>query len=313
VTALAIGIDVGGTRTKCGLVDGAGRVLAQTVAPTVLDDAEAFSAGLVRSCAELCSRAGAAAVVGAGIAVPGFVDPDRDRIAMVWERLAFLERPGFRADLEGRLGLRCVVDNDARAAAIGEARHGAGVGASRLLVLTIGTGIGFGFTVDGRFTERAPLSHMAGHIRIGADGGECICGLDGCLESVVSARGLVRSYLALKPEAWSCDEPLDGERIAAAAAAGDAAAREALMTMARHLATGLDSYVSLLAPDRIVIGGGLSRALAGHVDWLRAAVRAEPFPGHRVEIAVSVLQESAGIIGAASIALAAPEIAAQRG
>jgi glucokinase len=76
--------------------------------------------------------------------------------------------------------------------------------------------------------------------------------------------------------------------------------------MARHLATGLDSYVSLLAPDRIVIGGGLSRALAGHWDELRDAVGAKPFPGHRLEIAVSVLQESAGIIGSASIALAAP-------
>jgi glucokinase len=300
VSALAVGVDVGGTRTKVGIADRDGRMLAQRVHATVLDDGEAFLSRLEADVAELLAETGRRRdeLAGIGLAVPGFVDQQGERIAMVWERVAYLERRGLRAAIAARLGLPCAIDNDAQAAATGEARVGAGVGAMRLLALTIGTGLGFAFLVDGRPRDAAPLSHMAGHLPIGAPPAECICGIGGCLESAVSARGFQRAYRAA---GGSEDAP--PEDIAARARAGERAAAAAIAALTDRLVDGLDAYLLLLAPDRVVIGGGLAAVL--DPAELQRRIRARPFPAHRVAVVRSALQERAGIVGAALLAFAA--------
>jgi glucokinase len=297
VRGLAIGVDVGGTRTKVGIADRDGRLLARRVHATVLDDGEAFLHTLASTVAELLVEIGRGRdeLAGIGLAVPGFVDQAGERIAMVWERVAYLERPGLRRAIADRLSLPCAVDNDAQAAAIGEARVGAGRGASRFLALTIGTGLGFAFLVDGAPRDDAPVGHMAGHLPIGAPRAECICRIDGCLESAVSAGGFRRAYRAA-----GGDDGMSPEAIADRASRGERAATAAVAEFTRRLLDGLDAYVLMLAPDRIVIGGGLA-ALIDPAD-LQRHIRARPFPGYRPEIDRSSLQERAGIVGAAMLA-----------
>jgi glucokinase len=297
VSLLAVGVDVGGTRTKIGLVESTGLLVAQSMHATALDDGEAFARGLEATIGRLLQEAGRTrdAIAGIGVAVPGFVDQTGERIAMVWERLAFLERPGWRQALAARLGAPCTVANDAEAAAIGEARVGAGAGAARLIALTLGTGLGFAFLVDGSPRERAPFAHMAGHLPIGAPPTACMCGIPGCLESAVSAGGLRRAYQA------AGGGEATPEAIAARAAAGEPAATAAIDAVERHLADGIEAYTLLLAPDRVVVGGGIAAVL--DPDRLRRRLRAQPYPGHRLELAHSALQERAGIVGAALLAL----------
>jgi glucokinase len=311
VSRLALGVDVGGTRTKLGLVDGAGAVLAEATHPSVHGDGERFLARLASEADALLAGLGRdrSCLSGIGLAVPGFADPASGRIAQAWESLAFLERPGFAASVAAAVGATCTVLNDARAAGLGEARAGAGMGASRVLALTLGTGLGFAFLVDGAFRDPAPLDHMSGHIPIGhsdsgAPAATCCCGATGCLESAVRAEALVRA--SARVGGTRC---ASAEEVAAAAMRGEAAACAAVDGLIASLARGLDAYILLLAPDRVVLGGGVAHVLddrfGNPLDRLRGRLTARPWPGYQVELVRSRLGSRAGVIGAALQACAA--------
>ncbi len=308
MSRLALGVDVGGARTKLGLVDDAGAVLAEAIHPSVHLDGERFLARLATEADALLAGLGRdrSCLCGIGLAVPGFADPASGRIAQVWERLDFLEQPGFAARIAGAMGAPCTALNDARAAGLGEARAGAGMGASRVLALTLGTGLGFAFLVDGAFRDPAPLDHMAGHIPIGAPAAACCCGTTGCLESAVRAEALVRTSTR-----GDGSRHASAEAVAAAAARGEAEALAALDGLFARRARGLDAYIWMLVPDRIVVGGGVAAAIDGRLDQLRARLTARPLPGHRVEVVRSQLGARAGIVGAALLAVAAQDTAAQ--
>ncbi|WP_404422004.1 ROK family protein [Nibricoccus sp. IMCC34717] len=296
LTRTAFGVDVGGTRTKAGLVClESGRVLAQRVFPTPKDSRDGFVARLRVVCEELAEEAHCppAVVSHLGIGLPGFVEGAA--VSQLWEDLRFLEGERTGEELGKALGRRCVLDNDARVVALGEARWGAGKGCSRFLSLTLGTGLGFGFVVDGAFQEPTSRNHLAGHLKIRADGPACFCGLTGCLEALVSAEGLMhwtrrRGVAQASPEA------------VVAAAGAELEAEAALHDWVEALADGLNSYVHVFAPDRICLGGGVARALdAGRLLELQRRLVAKPWPGYRCEIVRDCLGEQAGVLGAAAL------------
>jgi glucokinase len=305
----AIGIDIGGTRTKFGVVElVTGRLVARDIQPTALDDGDKFLAWLYERVVKILRIAGLdrSQIAGIGLGIPGYVDNDADKIGLVWESLLFMEQMPFRRAVEGRLDLPCRMDNDARLVALGEARYGAGRGAPRLLVLTLGTGLGVGLLVNGRFLENTSIAHMAGSIVIRPTGRVCPnCGLDGCLEWLVSATGLVeRVGDALASGIVSTlreATPLTAPIIFAAAAHGDALARRAVDQLLADLSAGLNSYIHLFGPDKIVLGGGMSDGLAPYLDRLQSALVARPFPWYSVSLAVSELQEDAGLLGSAAL------------
>jgi glucokinase len=316
--SLRAGIDVGGTRTKLGLVDAQGRVVARAVAPTVLDDEAAFLTDLDRLLSDLTATSGhpRACLSALGLGVPGYTDPLHDEIALVWPGLRFMETPGFRRRLEARLAVRCVVENDARVVALGEAWYGAGIGCRRVLVLTLGTGLGFGFVCDGRFTDPASLAHMAGHLIIDPHGPLCWCGQRGCLERLVSSEGLCSAYsagarLAATASGTSTGSaliPLTAQAVCSEAAAGNPVASAALSDLIVALAAGIDAYINLLVPDCIILAGGIAHGLAGSLSDLRGRIRARPVPSRSCTIVLSTLHEDAGILGAAHLVLADAEV-----
>lgn len=297
----AIGVDIGGTNTKVGLVDlKCGEILEQVIAPTINDDADRFLSGLGASCRRLAEsdKIDLDRISGIGIGVPGYVE--EGVVDSTWGFLTFMEDYPLVRLVNDRLSLPCRIDNDARVTALGEQRYGAARGKRRAIALTLGTGVGFGMVVDGRFVNENPVEHMAGHVTVRDSGERCYCGRTGCLETLVSATGLVSTMEKQHPSSRR-REPWSAEAIFAARDTGDALAGELIDQFLSDLAAGLDNYLFLYAPDVIVLGGGLANGLAPHLNALRDRVSAAPFKSYSVEILLSELKERSGILGSAAL------------
>jgi glucokinase len=307
---LVFGMDIGGTRTKYGLVDLVEhRILVSQTWTTESGGQAAFVQAAGKAASELCRQAGLriGEVSAGGVGVPGYVDGDQ--VSLVWESIAFIEGTALRPALEKELGFPMRMDNDGRAVAMGEAYFGghvpvSGMGpARRLLSLTLGTGVGVALVVDGRLLEKSSIGHLAGHIPIRLGAGPCFCGFSGCLESLVGAPGLVRSFAQFSQPGQPGDEITrkDAREIFELGAQGHLAARQAVNQLIEDLITGLNAYIFLYGPDVIVLGGGLSNSLGPWLPDIRKGIFACPYDGYQVKVSLSSLGEQAGLYGAASL------------
>lgn len=286
-------IDIGGTRTKIGVVGDDAHVLKRaTISTTERGDPVPLVDGIVETLRPLLDevRAGGDTVVGIGASVAGFLD--RSRSAMVANaNLPALCNFPLRATLEERLGLPCRLEVDSNAATVGELRHGAGRGSARLLGVTVGTGLGGGVIIDGallRYTGEC--AGDLGHVIVAPNGRQCTCGARGCLEAMVCSAAL--SERARRRAVRD---------IVHAAQHGDKRARTAVTETARWLGIGLASLTPLFAPDRIVVGGGVSAAGDLLLKPVRKAYATHVAPEFRgVEIVASSLHGWEGMVGAAS-------------
>lgn len=300
---LAIGIDIGGTRTKIGLVDLAvGRVLDRRIQPTEKRDAQRFEASLGEAIDGLKANAAAqeADVVGIGIGVSSFVFAD-GTVDSTYGFQEFMEDYPLAQRITQAHGLPCRVDNDARLVALGEALYGAGRGFGRVLVLTLGTGLGVGLVVDQQLDGALPYGHMAGNITVATDDVGWYSGKTGCLEALVSATGLVQRA---ERRGWATKHPnvpLSAEAIFGASETGHADALDLVRELVGHLKTGLDNYVNLFAPDRIVLGGGVAKGLKPYLAHLETYTHLGPYKRYRFSLALSSLDEEAGILGSAAL------------
>ena len=212
------------------------------------------------------------------------------------------------------------MENDANAAAWAEYRFGAGRGARVLLMVTIGTGIGGGLVVDGAvFHGGFGVAIEPGHLRVVPGGRQCACGLLGCWEAYASGTTLtVRAReLAVEVPADASvllelagGEPaaIDGALVSLAADRGDVAARRSFAELGTWIGEGLASLASVLDPDVVVIGGGVSESPHLDIDGVVSAFGpAESGSGHRPvpQIRRALLGNTAGLIGAADLARAA--------
>lgn len=188
-----IGVDVGGTKIAAGVVDADGKVLDQVRVQTPASTAQAVEAGICAAVAQLAARH---QVSGVGLAVAGFVDEGR-RLLRFAPNLPMNARP--LGDLIGdRVGLPVVVENDANAAAWGEHRFGGGRGASDVVMITVGTGLGGGIVLGGRLFRGAfGAAGELGHVRIVPGGLACGCGNHGCWSSMPRA-----GPWSAKPARW---------------------------------------------------------------------------------------------------------------
>lgn len=300
---LAIGIDIGGTRTKIGLVNlNTGQVEAMLVAPTETKDGDHFLHIIGEAISQFKRKAATEQVLlaGVGIGVPGFVFAD-GTVDSTYGFLEFMEDYPLAAHIQQQHDLPCLLDNDARVVALGEAIYGQGRGFSRVLVLTLGTGLGIGFTVDGKLDGRLPFAHMGGHLTITANDTVCYCGKTGCLESLVSSSGI--SQIASRI-GWSqkyAGLPLTAETIFNQKKDGNPDAEVIVKEYCGYLKTGIDNYVNLYAPDMIVLGGGIAKGLKGEIDKLHNPALLNPYKAYKTRIAISSLEEQAGILGSAAL------------
>jgi glucokinase len=309
----ALGIDVGGTTAKLGIVDDSGQVRWRASAPTGYElTAEGLIARLEEAVTPLLKQAREAGLeVGtAGLALPGMLNPERSAVRNV-TNMPGLNHAPLRDRLAEQLGLAVALDNDACAAALGEYRYGAGQGARRLLVVTVGTGIGAGLVVDGAvFRTSQGCLGDPGHVVVAPDGPRCGCGGRGCLEAIAAAPAMARAAAqAAEADPSSAfrqlPAPIEVRDVARLAAAGDSAARRVLAEAGRWLGMGLASLLHILSPDRILLGGGVAAAGDLLLEPTRAALLdyGMPFLTRDLTLDRAALTQDAGLLGAAAVGL----------
>lgn len=225
-----------------------------------------------------------------------------------WEDFPIVER------LEREFGVPAVVDNDANVAALGEARFGAGREASSILYVTVSTGVGGGWVLDGKIWHGPDeMAGEIGHLMIDPLGPVCICGRRGCVEIMACGPSIARearSRLENEPD----DGPIlrklvngDLARVTAvlvnqAAQEGDALAGQVMDSAARALGLGIGSAIALMNPARVVVGGGVSKSGEHYFDVVRAAARGNCLPEMRVDVVPASLGDDAPLWGAVALA-----------
>jgi glucokinase len=309
---LTCGVDVGGTKILGGVVDERGTVVEERRVDSPATDVEAIETAISGLVTDLATRHTIEAV---GVGAAGYIDKSRS-VVMFAPNLAWRDLE-LRAELEKRVRLPVVVENDANAAAWGEFRHGAGEDVDDLLLVTVGTGIGGGVVLDGRLHRGAfGVGGEIGHIRVVPNGVRCGCGNRGCLESYGSGTAMVRearaaaasgSLLArdLLDLAGGDPAAITGPMVTACAQGGDPFAIEQLTTIGTWLGEGIASLAAVLDPAVIVIGGGVSAAGDLLLDPIRTAFAHQlTGRGHRplAEVRPAELGNRAGLIGAADLA-----------
>jgi glucokinase len=308
---LACGIDVGGTKIAGGIVDSTGKILEELRVVSPATDADAMEEAIEGLVTELRTRHDIAAV---GVGAAGYIDRSRS-IVLFAPNLAWRDLD-LKADLERRLGLPVVVENDANAAAWGEFQFGAGHDVDDLLLITVGTGVGGGLVLDGSLYRGAfGVGAEIGHMRVVPDGIRCGCGNRGCFEMYASGTALVREVRAaatagsllaadLVDRAGGDPAGITGPLITEAAQHGDTFALEHLAELGRWLGEGIASLTAVLDPSVVVIGGGVSAAGEVLLEPVRQAFAAQlTGRGHRpmLEIRSARLGNRAGLIGAADL------------
>jgi glucokinase len=307
LTGVVVGVDIGGTKIAAAAVDADGRLAGLAAVPTAAERGPAD--GLRRLAALIESAAGAAheSLLGIGIGCTGPLDTERGIVRNPYT-LPTWDGMELAAPLSARFGVPVALLNDCDAAALGEAWIGAGRGFARIAYVTIGTGIGAGIVIGGRLLE-APggLAGEIGHATIDLRGPPCYCGSTGCLEQFAAGPVIERAVRAAGGPGWSAlqefagaGRPVTAAVIVEAARAGVASARAELERAAWALGVGLANLALTIAPERIIVGGGLSGAwdILGPIVTETFAKRTQLIAQIGAQILLSALPNAA-VVGAA--------------
>lgn len=311
----SIGVDVGGTKVLGGVVDKDGKVLARARRDTPRQGGADLTRAIADVALELMKDFDVTTV---GISAAGFVSSDR-KTMLATPNIAGWNGVDLDKELGALIGLPLVIENDANAAAWGEARFGAGVNENHLMLLTIGTGIGGGIVVNGELYRGAfGTAAEFGHMRVVPEGHICGCGGRGCFEQYASGNALLRharEAINASPEVArnllsrgdGTVAGLTGKHITEAASDGDAVALAAFNTTAQWLGAGIASLSVVLDPALVIIGGGVIEAGEILLAPTRAALeRYMPFVGKHPSprIIAAQLGNEAGLVGVADLARA---------
>ncbi len=309
---LFLGIDIGGTRLKCGLVNESGELLssAETHSPASVDALRQALLTLVPQV--LDGRTPAAA----GFGCKGIIDPRTTEVAVLPGVWSFLTRLRLSSLLDGLIptGAPVAADNDAKAVLAGEMLWGAAANRQNAILLTLGTGIGGAVLSDGRIIRGAggAAGHL-GHVLADPNGPLCICGSRGCLETLFSARALEAAAWTLVHQGCASPmadilrahpESLSTRFVFDQAALGDPLATHILDQRIALFAATLAGLVHAFDPEIIVLSGSISCAGEALLEPLRAQVapRIRGLIAHPVPIVLSGLSDTSGISGAAALA-----------
>lgn len=306
---LTLGVDLGGTNIKVGLVTAEGQVVQRHGLATQAErGARAVARRICQAVRECMEEAGvgASSVRGLGVGSPGTIDMENGVVLFSPNLPGWRDTP-LRRLIQDDLRMPCLLDNDANVAALAEQWVGAGRGATSLVLLTLGTGIGGGIVLDGRIWHGANgVAGEIGHMSIDPDGPPCGCGNRGCLEAHASATAMVRrmreairsgvpTSLAGRADSFSAED------IHQAALAGDAAARQNIELTGRYLGLGVSNIMHIINPQVIAFSGGVTAAgemlMAPLLDEVEK--RTLEASRARVKVCFAELPHDAGIIGAA--------------
>ena len=306
-----LGIDVGGTNLKAGLVDDQGKLVQVCRTPLNFCGAEAFVDALGELALRTVRESGVdpASVETVGMGIPGAVSEGR----IIYTSNIPLQDVPVEKWFRRYLDVPVFLGNDADCAAVGEYFHGAGRGSRDFVVVTLGTGVGGGLVIGGKLQTGLGMGGEVGHMVIVHDGELCNCGRKGCWERYASATALIR----LTKEAMEQHPDsrmhavaaelggVDGRTSFTAAEQGDPAALDVCSRYVSYLAAGVTNLVNMLQPEKLALGGGVADAPAALLlDPLRRTVAEECIGRHAgvyTEIVKAELGNDAGIIGAAML------------
>ncbi len=296
-------VDIGGSKIAVGMVDDAGMVLSKLESPT--DAHRGYSNGLERIVGMLreTARDAGVEISGIGIGSTGMVYPSTGAFGDV----DFL--PGWQGnnpvkDLARVFNVTVALENDADASALGEASWGIGKGKSRLVYVTVGTGIGGGIIFDGQLYRGADMAHPEiGHHVVDPSGPLCSCGFRGCWESLATGPAMAAWFNANAAGDRRSPENLSAAQICQLAKCGDGLATRAVEREAYYLGLGLANLVNLFVPDVIVLGGSMMNSAALFLDGVRKVISqgCRFVPCEKTELTLASLGEDANLIGAARV------------
>ena len=310
---IAIGIDIGGTSIKGAAVDSNGRVYEKFSLPVIKGEPGETT---VRKLAEIVKEYIASQklenkIVGIGIGCPGTLDVEKGIVNysnnLGWDNLPIAKIINETLPYPVRL------TNDANAAALGEAKFGAGKTYETIILLTLGTGVGGGIIINGKLFEgNQGKGGELGHTVLVVDGEPCTCGRKGCFESYASATALIRetkkAMLSNKDSLlWKVApdiEKVGGHTPFEAAAQGDECAKSVLANYVKYLGEGILNYCNIFRPNVIVLSGGIANAGEALFDPLNDYIKERHY-GYKatpeVKVVPAELGYDSGKIGAAAL------------
>ncbi len=312
----AIGVDLGGTNLRFGLVREDEKIISRRRTGTMAaEGAETVLERLTGGIQTLARKAQAAGmkIAGIGIGVPGIISA-KEGIVRLSPNLPGWKDIPLRARLEESFSYPVHVENDANAYALGEYWFGAGKGTSSMVCITLGTGVGGGIILGGNIWRGADgMAGEVGHITVNPDGPLCPCGNRGCLERYSSATAVIemagaavaRGVNTTLKDLKKAGLPITAEAVADAAKKGDRVAGGIYFDVGKYLGIAIADLINLLNIECIVIGGGMAGAWDLFIGPLKEEVRARAFkiPAERCRIVRGKLKDDAGILGAAGLAL----------
>jgi glucokinase len=315
-SALALGVDIGGTKVAGGIVDANGKILFQTRVPMpARGDAAAGFAAVERAInAVFAAQPQArASLAGIGICAPGPLDPFRG-VVLNPPNLPCWRNFSLAAEVQRVFHVCAKIDNDANAAALAEAIWGAGVGFRNVFYATLGTGIGSGIVFDRRiYHGRTGSAAEGGHVSIDYNGPLCACGKRGCIEALCSGPAIAQRARTQLMESNAPSrmrqlvagnlEELTAEHVAEAFRQGDAFAREVLEQTTDLLTVWVGNIIDLLEPDVIVFGGGIAQLMSEFFPRMQAELPKCAINKRCCEIPLLLAKygSDAGIAGAAAL------------
>ena len=288
-----IGVDLGGTVIKMGIVE-AGRVLKAAAFDTPVSEGyEAVLGEIAKGVGKLLAYCPEVNCIGMG--VPGLIDSRKGIVCYSnnfgWQNVPFVE------DMEKKLSVRVRIANDAQCAALGEALYGAGRGYGRMAMFTIGTGVGGGFVRDGILENDryGSMAYIFGHEAVEGKGRLCNCGRQGCLEAYASAEAVKKRSVSLY------ETPQSAKEIFEKARGGDAGAQRLVDELLEYLSIGAVNISNILRPEVIVIGGGVSASADLILPRLQEELKKGVYGYEYAPVAAvcAELKNQAGTVGAA--------------
>ena len=308
-----LGLDIGGTEIKAAVVSTKGDIIASHRASTPVT-LSAFEATIKALSQQL--HLGDSNIGGVGVGCKGIIDPHTTEVLALPGELNYLQGRRLSEILGSLVPSRCPVaaDNDARVALIGEHQWGAARGRQNAIMLTLGTGVGGAILADGKIMRGAGgIAGHLGHVTVDPNGGLCICGNRGCLETVFSARaieaeafaaihrGVKTQLLELSSRPPTCSDIFD------CAQKGDEVARTVVERATFVLGSAIAGLVHILDPEIVILGGQISQAgdflfnpIQREVDWRTRYLLCRNVPIVKAQIA-----EPSGVVGAAALAIEA--------
>ena len=272
---LLVGVDVGGSKIAVLVVDRSFAVRARHTIPTAVGAPDGAANHIAEAAEAALAGAGAdvSRVAAIGVGVPGRVDPVQGEVSLAvnlgWHRLP------LGPQLEQRLGVPCAIENDVRAAATGILERRLLGDVADFVYLAVGTGISAGVVIDGRVHRGTRgLAGEIGHIVVDADGPRCPCGLRGCLETIAAGPAIARAATDAieggRGSTLAAADQIDAAAVYQAASDGDELAAEIVGNAGRSLARAIHALVMTYDVERVVLGGGVSRAGEGFIAPIRA-------------------------------------------